>query len=180
MNAELSARAQFQDRIRSFNRQYFNPFAMSFAGRPGDFWSVILHTGRRSGKQYTTPVAARLHEGSVIIPLPYAKKTDWALNVMAISKGTLIHQGKVYSVSQPEIIPFSEVRHAFSGIVQGLLERSDTLSCLHLGKFTEVHDGESIYQSFVQAHPRERGFWALATAACLLVGIGLLLRQLRK
>ena len=31
-----------------------------------------------------------------------------------------------------------------------------------------------------KAHPRERGFWVLATAACLLVGIGLLLRQLRK
>lgn len=180
MEAELSIRGQVLNRIRSFNREYFNPFAMSFAGRSGDYWSVVQHTGRRSGKRYTTPVIASLQDSSAIIPLPYSRNTDWAKNVMATGGCTLIHQGKVYTARQPEIITIAEGGLAFSGTVHDMLERWGTQSCVRFGELSEAQDGEAIYQAFVQANPRERGLWVLATAVFLLVGIVILLRPRKK
>lgn len=180
METQLSLRDQVLAPIRRFNREYFNPFAMSFAGRPGDYWSVVLHTGRRSGKQYTTPVIASLYDSSLIIPLPYSRKTDWALNVMASGGCTLIHQGKVYAAGQPEIISISEGGLAFPGVVQEMLEGWGTRSCLRFGKLAEAPNSEATFQTFVQGNPRERGLWVLATAGFLLAGTLILLRRLRK
>ena len=42
--------------LRKFNRTFFNPVIKLFAGR--FFYSLVYHMGRRSGKEYTTPVVA--------------------------------------------------------------------------------------------------------------------------
>ncbi len=44
------------DAIRRFNRRIFNPLMLTFAGHRGRPYSVVRHKGRRSGKEYRTPL----------------------------------------------------------------------------------------------------------------------------
>jgi deazaflavin-dependent oxidoreductase (nitroreductase family) len=172
-----SLRSEIMDRIRYFNRAYFNPFSLSFAGRPNGFWSVIQHTGRRSGEVYTTPVIAARQNGCFVIPLPYGRQVDWLRNVMAANGCDLIHRGKVYRATVPEIIPIEAGLAAFPGLIQYLLSRSDTEAFLRLNQVDEVPDGEARYEAFVLKNPASRGLWVLATVAFLAVGIGRLIAR---
>jgi hypothetical protein len=153
---------------------------MSFAGRPGNFWSVILHTGRTSGKEYTTPIIAARHGKGFVIPLPYGQKVDWFRNVLAAGGCTLIYEGQVYHATQPEVIPFEAGVGAFSGLAGRLLRNSETEAFVHLNQASLHPQGEELYQAFTAAHPVERGVWILAAAGFLLVGIGRLFRRRNK
>ncbi|GFG50325.1 hypothetical protein MAGR_17660 [Mycolicibacterium agri] len=43
-----------RDAIRMFNKHVLNPAMLHLAGRKHFYAGVIRHTGRRSGKRYTT------------------------------------------------------------------------------------------------------------------------------
>ena len=49
---------QFRDLIRLSNKYLLNPVMLLPAGRRCWYASVVHHTGRRSGKKYSTPVVA--------------------------------------------------------------------------------------------------------------------------
>lgn len=176
----ISGRDRVRDRVRYFNRRWFNPFALSFAGRPNSFWSVLLHTGRRSGNAYTTPVVAARLDSSFIIPLPYGRHVDWFRNVMAAGGCYLIYRGRVYQASQPEVISVEAGLAAFSERLQTLLRRSDTVDCLRLKQSTQAPDGEARYQAFTSRYRRERGLWALATLGLIGIGTGHLMSRHRR
>jgi hypothetical protein len=169
---ELTFEAQLLDRIRYFNRRYFNPWSLSFAGRPHSFWLDILHTGRRSGKEYITPVVAVRENGSFIIPLPYGQQVDWFKNIMTAGRCDLIYQGKVYHASSLEMIPLEEGVAVFAGWVQSRLRRSDKEYLLRLGEIGDAPDGEDRYMSFITSYPLARGLWILAAAGVLAISIG--------
>ena len=44
------------DTVRVFNKHLLNPAMLLVAGRKHWYAGVIEHTGRRSGKNYATPV----------------------------------------------------------------------------------------------------------------------------
>src|SRR5215207_8323368 len=44
------------DAMRTFNKHIANPRVLKLAGRRHFFVTVIRHTGRRSGREYATPV----------------------------------------------------------------------------------------------------------------------------
>jgi hypothetical protein len=160
------------DRIRYFNRRYFNPWSLSFAGRPNSFWSVILHTGRRSGNEYITPIVAIRENSSFVIPLPYGQQVDWLKNVMAASSCDLIYHGKIYHASKPEIVPLEGGVGLFPVWVQSRLRRLDTTSLLRFNEINDTPGGESRYRTFTLTYPLSRGLWILATIVFLLVGLG--------
>ncbi|RPI86184.1 MAG: hypothetical protein EHM41_09355 [Chloroflexi bacterium] len=174
---KLNLEEQLLDRIRFFNRRYFNPFSLCFAGRPKSFWSVILHCGRKSGKGYITPIVTVRRDGSFIIPLPYGKQVDWFKNIMAAGGCDLIYQGKVYRASKAELVPFEDEADVFAGWVQRRLRRLETDSVLRLNQVCEAPDGESLYRSFTSAYPLTRGIWILAIIGFILVEIGRLFRR---
>jgi len=159
------------ERIRFFNRRYFNPWSLCFSGRPKSFWSVILHTGRRSGKEYITPIVAVREKSGFIIPLPYGKRVDWFQNIMAAGSCDLIFRGKVYHSSRPEKIPLEEGVGAFPGWVQARLRRLNTEYLLHLDDIGNAPDGEIRYKSFTEAYPRERGVWVLVAIGFLTMSL---------
>lgn len=154
-----------------------NPFALSFAGRPNSFWSVILHTGRRSGKEYVTPVVAVRQNSSFVIPLPYGRQVDWFKNVMAAGGCDLIYRGKVYHASRPEMIRIEEGVGTFPGWVQSRLRRLNTESLLRLNQVCNAPTGEALYQSFSMTYPLARGLWALAVVGFFAVGVGRLIAR---
>ena len=86
------------DGLRKFNRTIFNPIIKLFAGR--FLYSLVRHTGRRSGKEYATPVVAVRKENAIFIPLPYGANTDWLLNVQAKGGCAVTVQGQAL-FSQP-------------------------------------------------------------------------------
>ncbi|HUH69305.1 MAG TPA: nitroreductase, partial [Mycobacterium sp.] len=56
---------------------------LRLAGRKHWYASAIRHAGRRSGKQYATPVVADRVADGFVIPLPYGTRVDWLQNVLA-------------------------------------------------------------------------------------------------
>jgi hypothetical protein len=169
---ELTLEERILDRIRYFNRRFFNPWSLCFAGRPNSFWAVIFHRGRRSGKEYITPIVAVRENSSFIIPLPYGQQVDWFQNIMAAGSCDLIYRGKMYHASKPEMIPFEEGIGVFAGWVQARLRRLNTEYLLRLNGISDAPDGESRYQSFIETYPRERGLWVLAVIGMLSLSLG--------
>jgi deazaflavin-dependent oxidoreductase (nitroreductase family) len=92
------------DRVRVFNKRRLNPLMLRLAGRKYWYASVIQHTGRRSGKDYATPIATEQALDGFIIPLPYGTSVDWLRNVLAAGHATIRAHGQSYRVMQPEIV----------------------------------------------------------------------------
>ena len=89
---------------RSLNKHVLNPAMLRMAGRKYWYAAAISHTGRRSGKTYTTPIVADRIAHGFIIPLPYGTSVDWLRNVLASGQATITAGGQSYQVTTPEIV----------------------------------------------------------------------------
>lgn len=82
-----------------------NPLAARVAGsRFLPFWSVVRHRGRRSGRAYATPVAARRTTDGFAIPLAFGERADWCLNVLASGGCVVRFGGSDYATVDPVIV----------------------------------------------------------------------------
>jgi hypothetical protein len=79
--------------------------------------SALHHVGRRSGREYVTPLSAYpLGDGFVLgVAYPYV---DWYENVLAAGKCTLTWNGKDYALERPELIPRAEAIKAYPLLVK--------------------------------------------------------------
>ncbi|BBX71852.1 nitroreductase family deazaflavin-dependent oxidoreductase [Mycolicibacterium psychrotolerans] len=93
-----------RDAIRQFNKYVLNPAMLLVAGRRHWYAAVIHHTGRRTGRSYTTPVVAERTPGGVIIPLPYGTGVDWLRNARAAGRATMTVHGESFDVVDPKLI----------------------------------------------------------------------------
>lgn len=98
----------FRGLIRTLNKYLLNPVMLRLAGKPYWYASVVEHTGRRSGKKFSTPVVADRVGGHLIIPLPYGTDADWVRNVLAAGRATIIRKGEILTIESPEIIDASQ------------------------------------------------------------------------
>lgn len=93
------------ERVRAFNKRILNPAMMRLAGRRHWYAAVIKHEGRRSGREYATPVVAVPVEGGrFMIPLPYGEEVDWLKNVLAARRAKIETKSKTYAVVEPEVV----------------------------------------------------------------------------
>ncbi len=84
-------------------------------------WGVVVHTGRKSGRQFATPIAlARTNDGFVI-PLPWGAGTDWCRNLVAAGGGVVRWGGVDHIVTEPEVIEQAAAIPAFPAPVRGLI-----------------------------------------------------------
>jgi deazaflavin-dependent oxidoreductase (nitroreductase family) len=90
--------------VRASNKYLLNPLMVQLAGHKHWYAAAIEHTGRRSGKQYTTPVVVERVADGFVIPLPHGTDVDWLRNVRAAGRATISSQGENYEVVRPEII----------------------------------------------------------------------------
>jgi deazaflavin-dependent oxidoreductase (nitroreductase family) len=105
-------KGSLQNALRLFTRA-LRPVAMRSAGQRGSGTSVVRHVGRRSGREYQTPVIAARHDDRFLIALPYGHRTDWLRNVLAAGSATIVADGHAYEVDQPEVIPMAEATAYF-------------------------------------------------------------------
>ena len=87
---------------------------LPFAGkRWNPIFSVVRHIGRRSGKPFETPVAARRVPGGFVLALAFGSGAHWHQNLLAAGGGVIRQRGVDYPVGMPEPIPAEEALAAF-------------------------------------------------------------------
>lgn len=99
-----TAKTTARDTVRVFNKHILNPAMLRLAGGKYFYASALRHTGRRSGRQYVTPVSATRVVDGFVVPLPYGAHTDWLRNLMAEPNGTLRFHGQTFTVTSPTVI----------------------------------------------------------------------------
>jgi deazaflavin-dependent oxidoreductase (nitroreductase family) len=88
-----------------------NPAIVKLAGRRHvRFAAQIRHAGRRSGRQYVTPISARLAGDTFIIPLTFGSQSDWSRNVRAAGGCEIRFNGTGYRAVQPELANGEQAR----------------------------------------------------------------------
>ena len=104
--------------------KYFNRLATEVAGRRFvPVWAVVKHRGRKSGKEYETPVAVLTTPDTFLIALVWGRKADWVRNLRAAGGGTVHWQGRDEAVTEPEIVGLDVARSVAPAAVRPLLQR---------------------------------------------------------
>ncbi|WP_139830100.1 PNPOx family protein [Mycobacterium triplex] len=66
--------------------------------------ALFEHTGRRSGRVFTTPLASFRYQDGFLLPLPYGPQVDWCRNTLAAGHATLTRNGTRYVLERPELV----------------------------------------------------------------------------
>jgi len=85
------------------NRATTNPLVGAIAGYVPPL-VMVHHSGRRSGREYETPVVAIPIEGGFITPLPYGTDTDWCLNVCEAGRCELETGSREIAIGNPRVV----------------------------------------------------------------------------
>jgi deazaflavin-dependent oxidoreductase (nitroreductase family) len=98
-----------------------NPLVGSLAGRRFvPLIARIHHVGRRSGKPYITPTGAHVAGDTIVIPLSFGNRSDWARNVQAAGQCVVQLGGKSYHATQPQFVAAMDakpiVKQSFNAI----------------------------------------------------------------
>jgi deazaflavin-dependent oxidoreductase (nitroreductase family) len=102
-----------------------NPVMLKLAGRKHmGMAAQIRHVGRRSGREYVTPIGARLAGDTFVIPLTFGNTSDWSRNVRAAGGGVIRLNGTDYRAAQPELADrhqaTSVIRAAFNPVQRAM------------------------------------------------------------
>ncbi|MEA2577478.1 MAG: hypothetical protein QOD78_1066 [Chloroflexota bacterium] len=84
-------------------------------------FAVVEHRGRKTGRVYRTPVAARRSGDGFTIALAFGAQVDWYRNLVAAGGGTIHWRGDMYSVTAPERVDATTVLITFDPVQRLLL-----------------------------------------------------------
>jgi deazaflavin-dependent oxidoreductase (nitroreductase family) len=102
----------------------FNKVAVHVAGRRYvPVWAVLRHRGRRSGKEYATPVAVIATGTTFVIALPWGRGTDWVRNVTAAGRCTIRWKGADHECTQPTFVDKDVALADTRGLTRRALQR---------------------------------------------------------
>lgn len=88
--------------LARFNRRLPNKLLGPLASRlPG--WGVIVHTGRKTGRDYRAPVFVFRHDDTFVIALTYGPESDWVRNVLARGGCILETRGGTVRLTHPRL-----------------------------------------------------------------------------
>ena len=120
------------DRMRHVNKIALNKVTRPlFRCLPG--LGVVVHRGRRSGREYRTPVNVfQRPDDRFVVALTYGQHTDWVQNVLAADGCELLTAGRKFELTAPRLF-HDETRHEIRP-----MERS-VLGLLHVDDFLELH-----------------------------------------
>ena len=83
-------------------------------------FGLVVHRGRRSGREYQTPVNVFPAEDGFVIALTYGADTDWVKNVRAAGGCELRTRGRVLRVGSPRVY-HDETRHGIRPLERQML-----------------------------------------------------------
>lgn len=113
---------------------HFNRHANRFLGPvmrvlPG--FGVVVHTGRKTGRQYRTPVKVFSRPRDYFIALTYGLDVDWVRNVLASGGCTLETRGRALRLTRPRLVR-DERRRAASAPFRAIF------ALIHVSDFLEL------------------------------------------
>lgn len=124
----MRSTTRFRRRLARFNRHVTNRITRPAAARlPG--LGVVVHTGRRSGREYRTPVNVYRSPDGYAIALVYGRESDWVRNVLAAGGAELITRGRRVPLSACRIV-HDEARSPVPRPVAAVLRRLDVADFL--------------------------------------------------
>lgn len=88
--------------LARFNKKVTNPIQSRWAGRLRP-WIILVHTGRRTGRTYRTPMLAWQRGDLLMIGILYGEESNWVRNVLAAEGGEVIRSGKRYRLRNPRV-----------------------------------------------------------------------------
>jgi deazaflavin-dependent oxidoreductase (nitroreductase family) len=89
--------------LARFNRVATNRVTGPFAARlPG--FAIVRHVGRRSGREYATPVNLFRSGDRYVIALTYGAESQWVRNVLAAGEARVVTRGRTLLLTDPEIV----------------------------------------------------------------------------
>jgi len=101
-------------RIVRFAARFVNPIVLLIAGRR---WmpvvGILRHRGRRSGREYATPIGMRPLGDGFVIPRTFSDNAAWYQNVKAAGEGRITYLGRHYRVVEPEVVDYTTAKPAF-------------------------------------------------------------------
>ena len=95
--------------VARFQRRFVNPVVGRLAGAlPG--YGLLIHTGRKSGRAYRTPLNVFKAPGGFAIVIAYGHESDWLRNLHAAGGAEVIRSRRRYVLSNPRIVSGAEAR----------------------------------------------------------------------
>jgi deazaflavin-dependent oxidoreductase (nitroreductase family) len=108
--------------LARFNRHVTNPVQRLWAG-----WiptmGILEHVGRKSGKQFRTPLSVFSTDDGVAILLTYGPNRDWLKNITAAGGARLQRYGKTIELSDPRVMPKAEAAASVKGLWRPIFAR---------------------------------------------------------
>jgi deazaflavin-dependent oxidoreductase (nitroreductase family) len=89
--------------MRRVNRAFTNPLLGTVAWLLPPL-AVVHHVGRKSGRQYRTPVVAFRTSNGFVIPMTYGRDVDWARNLVKAHGGELVQLGRRFTLRNPHVV----------------------------------------------------------------------------
>src|SRR5436190_11224175 len=89
------------------NKRYFNKVQAVYAPYLPP-WAMIVHKGRKSGREFRTPVLAWRFGDTLGVVLYYGAESDWLRNVLAAGQAQVIRRGQTLRLTRPRIVPASD------------------------------------------------------------------------
>ena len=83
-------------------------------------FGLVVHRGRRSGREYQTPVNVFQADDGFVIALTYGAGTDWVKNVQAAGGCELRTRGRTLRVGSPRVY-HDETRHGIRPLERQML-----------------------------------------------------------
>jgi deazaflavin-dependent oxidoreductase (nitroreductase family) len=100
-----------------------NQLFLTIAGKLLRAYSIVEHVGRRSGREYQTPVGAYPLGDGFVVAILYGVHSEWVRNTFAGGGFTLRTKGRDYLLERPEIVPASHALAAYPRLWQWTLRR---------------------------------------------------------
>jgi deazaflavin-dependent oxidoreductase (nitroreductase family) len=105
--------------VALFNKKVTNRITGKVATRV-PYFGVLTHHGRKSHREYRTPLNVFWSRGKVIVALTYGPNTDWVRNVMAEGGCVLETRGRALRLSRPRLL-HDESRRTMPALVRFVL-----------------------------------------------------------
>ena len=103
--------------LARFNRYFTNPIQRLWAGwAPG--MGILEHVGRKSGKQYRTPLNVFPTDDGVAVLLTYGSNRDWLKNILSAGGGRMRRYGKTFELTEPHVMPKADAAPSVKGLWQ--------------------------------------------------------------
>ncbi len=85
--------------------------------------ALVRHVGRRSGRDYASPVIGFGNADGFVIPMTYGRDVDWARNLMAAQRATVVQGGRTWRFEHVRVADGAVASPRLPPLVRPLLLR---------------------------------------------------------